>query len=912
MNPQTRNLLVKRIAEAVEAMGPAPVFERFAVVLVEHLLNIELFQSGSSISGNPVAGTLDATSADQRVVVEASALQTYFGQQMAKARNDLLHALELAPGAERILLVSSQRAPVGTIEDFVQDAARDPATADREIAVLDSRRIAEAIVDELVVKDNAMDALSELLPALDEVRDLHPYNLAAPVLDSRFVPREEVDRELSLRLADSTCVEVAGLGGLGKSMAAAAFLRRHGSEFEYPFWVDARTIRGVEQLSAIPLRRGGADRNVLGLLKRHRCLVVLDDASEELTSEALLEVCGPESRIVVTRRRRMPGSYDLPLMSGEEARQLLDAGLASPVPDPAFEAIIAAIGGHPLSLRLVNAAVRSGASWDEMIEDCPRLGSMADGEVLLAERVLGRLRPILSGELSVFVWAGQPNCDREFLKSVVGTLGIRKLQEFGLTAPDSPSSVRLHDIVYSSLRTGDWLSPQQSRELDDALERYLATQMRGDGHGLQTTAAQLRNRVRELAAAGDRRPAFLHALLAAWSPHEIDPALLPVPAATAAEIADRGATGSDAEILLVLETIEALNRYEKHVNGYASAQAMLRDVLPVYAVLGGTPGLSPRQTAEIKHHHAKTLRLLRREDEALALFEEVVASFPLNEAKLQLVRLHASRGRYERATTLALEIIEAHRSGEGVSASVLMGLSDTLNGGRARWSGEILAAHDKHLMSQALFSAASGVAQGYDALSAFARSWAWNAPERLQQLLSQLPEPTPFMLSDERSRAGYAEILYHAALMETCGSSARRALEAYESLRSTDAFQRRRWGEVLNMLGRFEDAESVLQDIDDPDGRIWVANSLSQTKLGLGKTGEALALADEAIAGATGRNEIYRASFLLQRAKTLLAIGQDPTAEVEAALAGGINPRQRAELLDMQASLRRDHLSTGR
>ncbi|WP_421577457.1 hypothetical protein [Shinella sp. M31] len=907
MNPQTRNLLVKHIAEAVEAMGPAPLFERFAVLLVEHLLNVELFQSGSSISGNPVAGTLDATSADQRVVVEASALQTYFGQQMAKARNDLRHALELAPGAERILLVSSQRAPVGTIEHFVQDAARDPATADREIAVFDSRRIAEAIVDELVVKDNAMDALSELLPALDEVRDLHPYNLAAPVLDSRFVPRHDVDRELSRRVADSTCVEVAGLGGLGKSMAAAAFLRRHGGEFEYPFWVDARTIRGVEQLSAIPLRRGGADRNVLGLLKRHRCLVVLDDANEDLTLEALLDVCGPESKILVTRRRRTPGCYNLPLMESEEARLVIDAGLKSPIPDLAFAAITAAIGGHPLSLRLVNAAVRFGASWDEMIEDCPRVGSMADGEVLLAERVLGRLRPILSQELSVFVWAGQPNCDREFLKLVVGALGIRKLQEFGLTAPDSPSSVRLHDIVYSSLRTCDWLSPQQSKELDNALERYLTTQMRGDGHGLQTTAAQLRNRVLKLAVAGDRRPAFLHALLAAWSPHEIDPALLPVPAAKAAEIAGRGATDSDAEILLVLETIEALNRHEKHVNGYASAQAMLREALPVYAMLGGTSGLSPRQSAEIKHHLAKTLKLLRREDEALALFEEVVANFPLNEAKLQLVRLHAKPGGYERATTLALEIIEAHRSGMGVTASVLMGLSDTLNGGRDRWSGEILSVHDEHLMSQALFSAASGVAQGYDALSAFARSWAWNAPERLQQLLSQLPEPTPFMLSDERSRAGYAEILYHAALMETGSGGADRALEAYESLRSPDAFQRRRWGEVLNMLGRFEESEILLQGIDDPDGRIWIANSLSQTKLGLGKTQEALALADEAIAGATGRNEIYRGSFLLQRAKALLALGKDPTAELEVALAGGINPRQRTELLDMQAALRSDH-----
>ena len=882
-------------------MGPGALFERFAVLFVEHLNDVTLVQRGSSISGNPVGGALDATSADGRIAVEASVRKDYFVRRMTKPKSDLGHVLELTPQVRCIFLLCSQRAPAGAIENFVAAEGKNAAMAGRDLFLMDGRGISEQIVDNLMLKDNAIDALSELLPVIRDIRDDHPATLTPPLLDDGHIGRDDVAEELARRLASSACVEIAGIGGIGKSVSAAAYLRRHRQDFEYCFWIDARVIAGVQHLSAVQLHRGGAERNVLGLLKKSRCLVVLDDAPDSLTAEDLIAAGTGASRIIVTRRRIAPGAYELPMMQDDEARAVLNRHLDEPASAPVVAAILRAVGGHPLSLKLLNSAIRVGASWQDVADDCERLGSLPDGEALLADRVMGRLRPILAAELSVFVWAGQPTCDREFLKSEIDAQGLRKLQEYGLNAPESPSSTRLHDIVFTSLIAGGWLAGERSGELDDRLEKYVLEQMRGNGHGLQTIAAQLSRKMRENVSRGDRRPAFVYALISAWGSHEVDPTLLPDPMALAADIARRGAAKLDPDILLVLETVEALYRYDKHFRGYSSAQCNLESALPIFDLLGTTPGLGSRQVAEIKHHHAKALKLLGRHEEAKQLFEEALTIFPLSEAMLQLVRLHSYQPEgIERARELSRAIL-VDSIGHGASASVLMGLADTLNAARSNWAAEIMAEHEEVLLAQCLYSAAAGVPQGYEALASFARALAWCAPEQLPILLQRLPEPTALMLDDERSRAGFAEILFHAAHVDAGRTLVLRALDAYETLRSPDAYQKRRWGETLLKLGRWEEAKNVLSGIDEPTGRIWVAHSLSQVELALGKLPEALSLANEAIAGAVGRHVQYRGSFLLQRIKVRIEMGDRPLDDIEEAVQCSDNGR----LLDALAEERR-------
>ena len=885
MDTQLRHLLIHKLTDAITVMGPGATFERFGVLLVSHLLDTEIRHRGASISGNSVGGVLDGLSPDGKIAVETSVRQNYFSGSLRKPHEDLAHVINLAPHSEKIYLLASRRAPTGAIERFVEEASQGKALAGRSLQVLDGRSIAEAIIDQLLAQDHAVDELSAILPAIAGIRDEHAATLALPVLESSHISRPFVLADIEALHSKARCVVISGMGGIGKSEIATAYVAAHRSAFQYTLWLDARAVNGVELLSAVPLRRGGAEHNLLGLLGRHRCLLVLDDAPASLTVQAIEAACSAGSRVLITRRQSSDGAYELPMLDAVAAHRILGHGLPERVPSKAFEVIWNAVGGHPLSLRLINSSARRGVSWDDIILDCEHIGQVDDDNSLLAERVLGRHRAVLSDELSVFAWVGQSSCDRDFLKSLVGPVGLRKLNGYGLTVAEDWTSVRLHDIVEAAIKAGDWLSERRARELDDMFERYILGLIRRDDHKLDSMAVQLRGVLERKVEDGDRRTAFIYALVSAWAPSQVKPDALPDPYELARSLADRRGRDVDAEIALTVEIVEALHRHERHHHGMESARQKLRCRLGVFDTLLRIKDLTDRQTAEIVHHHGKARRLLLEHEHAMELFEHSLKVFPLNEAKLQLLRLYAKESaRADEAKALALDIVRLAKDGSGVTSSVLLGLAETLNSAHAPWAEQLLLSEEDFFLDRALRGAFANVAQAYEVLAAFARQKAWKDPASLPDFLSKLPELSPVMLDDDRACGAYAEIMYHAATRVSVDEYSLRALQAFEAIRSPDPFQTRRWGETLLAVGRYKEAEALLARIVDSDGRIWVAHSLSRAKLGLGKLDEAKDLVDEALAGTTERNRRYRASFLLQRIRVRLAIGETPVDDFKEAV----------------------------
>lgn len=902
MNPQTRNLLVQRIVDSLAVMGPGPAFERFAVLLIDRMLGVPLVQRGSSINGSPVGGALDATSADGRIAVEASIQKDYFAGKMTKPRGDLEHVIKLAPLVESVYMLCSQRAETGAVEAFNVEMANRVDMANKRLHLMDGRRIAEVIVDDLLLHDEVIDVLSEHLPTLSDIRDDHPASLLAPPLSPLYVAHEQVDRELDRRLDSEVCIEICGIAGIGKSQAAAACLARHRDRFDFAYWISGRDVERVELLSSVQLRRGGAERNVAALMRKGRAFVVIDDASDAISVHALTQMCGMDSRVLVTRQGGPPTAYSLPMFNAALSRELLSKDLKIQPSSTEFEMIWGAIGGHPLSLSLVNAAARAGVSWEDLASDCASIGKLPHDGTLLADRILGRLRPLLSNELSVFVWAGQSFCDRAFLKSVVGAIALANFERFGVTAPESAGAVRIHDIVFTALRTGPWLAPNRSGQIDDLLERFIVDHIRNDGNFVQRIASQLRRRIASIVESGDRRPGFLYALAVVWTGGEVRVDLLPEPMKMAEALTEKCGKDHEVEILVVLETIEARARHMKQQHsGGPVARSWLKDSLPAYDYLLSMKGLSARQVAEIRHHRAKALKVVKGDREAESAFRAVIADFSLPDSKLQLARIVARRadGGAE-AQRLSLDIIDEHVSERGVSSSALMALGDLLNTNRSTWAVGILADHEELFLNEALYAASSGVSQGYHSIASFVRALVWHTPERVPEVLARLPEPTPLLMDGDQSRAGYAEIMFHAA---TAGSEELyllKSLEAYEALSTPDDYQRRKWGETLFRLGRLDDAENLLNTVSDESGRIWLAHNLSQVKLAKGQLDSALILANESVAGAVGVDRKYRSSFLLQRARVHLAMGKDPGCDIAEGRQETDNPGLLADFDDVE------------
>jgi hypothetical protein len=155
------------------------------------------------------------------------------------------------------------------------------------------------------------------------------------------------------------------IGGGGKSEAATAYGIEHANEYDIRIWLEPDEFKGARALHALPLVRGGTKRNVASLLKRQRCLLVIDDPSEPFAAEELATLCGEGSHIIVTTRIETLDEYTIPELIQDEAREILDDSVSAPCPTTIFDKISSTVGGHPLSYVLINAAMRTGADWED-------------------------------------------------------------------------------------------------------------------------------------------------------------------------------------------------------------------------------------------------------------------------------------------------------------------------------------------------------------------------------------------------------------------------------------------------------------------------------------------------------------------------------------------------------------------
>ncbi len=185
---------------------------------------------------------------------------------------------------------------------------------------------------------------------------------------------------------------MAGHGGSGKTQACAAVAAELRSKFDLVVWIDGSCIQALEDLHAIDVARRGIKQNVPTLLRDRRCLLVLDDLTADLDLEALLGLCGQQSAILISRIHAQPDDFVVPPLDRSEAAQLLGLGGVVNCPADVFDLIWQSVGGHPLTLRLINTAVREESlAWSQVGEDCRSVVELDDArQVTVANRVLGR------------------------------------------------------------------------------------------------------------------------------------------------------------------------------------------------------------------------------------------------------------------------------------------------------------------------------------------------------------------------------------------------------------------------------------------------------------------------------------------------------------------------------------------
>lgn len=866
---------IDRLIEGIGLIGPGALFERFGAKFLDRHLDADLVHRGLNAQLNPVGGTVDSVDDTGKLAAEYSIEKSYFQGRWAKPTNDVLHVLRKHPEVKDVYLLSSQISTAEEIQAAKMRVGDWPGFQDRTIHYYDARRIAEVIVDEMLLDDSAICALEEHLPVLGRVLNEHRATLTVPAVDPRRVALENVDNAIDAVLRDvCPVVAISGLPGSGKSDAAAAYVNSRREHYQTTMWVEGAELSKVADLSSKRLWRGGADLNVAGMLQTRRCLLVIDDIPPSIALTELHPLCNTGSHILVTRREYSPGDISIPPLSISEARCILNRDMAEHCPDAVLHALMNVVGGHPLSLALVNKAVASGVPWLDIEKDCDIIAELVDGRERLADRILGHLKSLLATELTVFDWVGQSSCDHRFLKFIIRMPGMMKIGGQGLCAADRPSVVRLHDVVYASLKVQGWLSTERAAALDQQLDDHLAVLIEEESLALRVLATTMRAKLESLARTRPS-PAVLLALLSVWRPEDVDTNVLGTPEIFLSTLEERGTPVSYVEVRLILESIESLYRFDKVESIDAAktklwvdaSKAKLRDRLPLFERLLALKVLNPRSYAETRHHWGKALKILDRVEDASRQFEEVLASrIPLDATRLQLIRLYA--GNDDRAVDLADEILTAAQIPLMVVSSVVLGVVENLSWAKGPALHSLFNKHAELIEREIVVAAEAGLEQAYAALASVGRYWSWHEPARLTKIFAAIPVPT-VGTTDDRTAAALGEILLKLAKANYPPDRKlqNQAVCYYRSISEPNGFQLQKHGEVLIDLGQFSEAEVVLRRIPNHNSDAFASYRLSQARLGQGDANDALSLIDVALETLGETKQKFAASFWAHRFK---------------------------------------------
>jgi tetratricopeptide (TPR) repeat protein len=906
MTPALRTAFITELIGAIRTVHPQ--FEAFGQRIAPYIAGVPLVHRGLNELGAPVGNVVDSSTADGTVVFEYSADANYFSKPYKKIAKDWCHARRSHAGVRIVYLLSRLESGETAHTRLVNFAGRTKERWGIETHVYDARQLAVVIVDSLLPNDRALDELEPFLGALERIRNSYAATNRVPEASQGYIPRPHLEAMIVGRVRNGGVVSLAGLSGIGKTELAAAVARTARRHYDAVVWVPDVNVASIADLESVMVDRNGRRANVRHLMREYATLLVLDNLASGISGADLLEGSNPGSSILITRQVAQPDDEQVPLLHPDEGRRLLEQRAGSACPAAVFELVWATVSGFPLALKLLgNLAART--SWEDVADSCEAVGGVLDTERVqrLTDRVLGRLQPVLRRELAFLRWCGTARVDRSFARRVLTPAGIQALHDTGLLASEQRGTLRLHDIVKASLDALDPPSPEDANSFAEQLATHIEKLLETGANelGFLNVGHVHRPLLEQLARARPQQPAYLYCLLHVWQSEEFDSDLAGDPIERARAIAAANAAVGDLAVNTILEVIEAAWRFNKQMLGPPAARALLDQHLEAYTLLEGAATITPVARRDVRHQHAKALRNLGRRDEAITLCETLVAEYQGAPTKLLLARLlltpQSDRATLQRARDLLVEIVEQADKGEHpVGTSVLLATIGEF--GREymdEWAGDITERYRNLIKHTLVEAAARGLPQGLKALADIGRYFGWHDPDRLVDILTDVPRAFTGEATTDEHRAAWGDILLSAGQVDDPAAARQnleRALAFYEELQRPNSFNLQQKGRTLYELGRLDEAAAVLIPLAATDNRGFSRYWLSKVRLAQGDADNALALVEEAL-GLLPAGSRHMSAFLEHRYDVRIAKADpDAITDLRQALALARAQRHRAQL----------------
>lgn len=865
MSDAFRHKVISTLIEEIASLTGGR-FEQFCYRMMDVIYPAQWLERGTTVEGAPRKCTVDTSAEGSALIAEMSSEKDYFLGNMSKPKGDLDHVIALHPDVKRIWLLSSREATAGETTKFANLVSdfKNNHNSVTHVEILDARKIAEHIFSNLEAERFVND-ITNYLPSIGRLADENAFSHRVPIY-AGYLSRSVTEDIIINKLADDSCVVVTGISGIGKSALVAQVAERLRQEFDSIIWYDASELKNITELSDSDIRRAGTRHNITNLLRRQKCLLILDDT--ELSLRHIAEIDCGESKVILTCQVSSEAkAITIRDLDSGSARILLEAGVPSTCPEEIYQRVFSNVGGYPLLLSALNRLAQE-EGWEAVDACCEDAASSIEDERhnKVCQRILIRHQVALAEELEFVKWCGGSRFVSELASVCVSSRAVNNLQKRAFLAATTSGTIRIHDVVYQSICSVIDVSLQCDTKFREKLDDYICTEF-GDETFVLRRIVNLHSPLLTRLLSSDPRPSYVYAVaLARIGGTQL--ALLGDPVATANNIASfNNWTGREIEIRAVIESVEALYTITSADRGAEAARTALEMNIGALDVLRNSPAAKGEILRDLNHHFAKMLERLRKLTEAEAEFRSILTKDPLFAAgRLQLCRILDKTGRKSDALVECKKIITQYEDAqETVSAPVLL---EVLRLVAAVGKSDDLAPYEALIMSSIAKAREFDTALALRLVASVSQKTWYTMPYLVSRMFESIEWRDAVPTSDQE-RFDWAQAHKAVAKATELSDPRRRefliaADETYKSIISPRNYHIVHHSEVLLLLEKFGEADVLLNRVPESNQDEFWWQRKAQALLGLNSADAALESINNGLQKLRDR-KTYAAAFLHDR-----------------------------------------------
>jgi tetratricopeptide (TPR) repeat protein len=849
----------KHLAELIASLDvlSGAQFERFCYRFVDEYAPRNWDHRGTNVGGAPVSGIVDSVAEVGHSVAQYSSESDYFSGDLTKIKNDLRMAKAKHANLNELLLISTRTC--GPVAKTKTKQLEAKALEDGLVLeILDAQKVAEYIIDNLH-SGEWVKGLAEYVPVLGKWQAEWALTHAVPMYQN-YVSRPDDELAIRTRLLGEKLLRVRGLSGMGKSAVCSAVATGLASSFYSVLWVQASSITRAEQLMEFAVESSGSSVNLIGLLRTRPCLLVMDDLRVDLSHQQLLAGAHPDSCVLISSQQGRGDAYALTTLGEALARKVVEGNAVETCPEDVWIKIWTAVGGYPLLLELLGRIAKDDG-WPAATDLCPHAVQLDDEQYQkVCNRILARHESALRRELAFVRWLDSSVIDPLILRAGAG-VAARHLDARGLLTPSKDALVRIHDLVFASIKEViDMPDASMEGAFIRDVDRFLIA-VSDESDLMRERAARLhrplaRRLIQEKKASAGFRYAY-----ALVDKSSAEFSFLRNAEELSAVVNAVEDTRAMPEIYAAIEEME--------VHYVLGRSVHLRTLGAAIDALRIKADAIPEEARFIKHHLGKFYLWLEKYDEAAALFDALLSECPeFAEARLQRANTHVRKKEIDLALKQCENILQQRRTQQTVTVTVLLAVFQLIARHAKERAAAFVTDYRVELRSALQAGVATGHPQALDALAVLAKALSYNSSALLIELTQDVSE---WPVRSNREQFAWAQTLKELGKANSGDPVGRKHLEDaarwYEKTHAARDYEAHQTAEGFLLVDRPGEALRVLdQSKPDPDAgehsAFWFYRR-SQAQRKLKQIGDALVSINRALE--LLEQKMMRSAFLEQR-----------------------------------------------